>query len=384
MARFCALLALALLIAAAAFPDVASTPAAAKKASSRQAPAADSSGDGAAEQGAAKKKTANPAEIEKQLDAIERSLEDKSDHAVQQLTGLLASTRLPPRFMARALYLRGSAYRKQGKPAQAIADLTSALWLKGGLGDADRKIALAARAQAYREAGLTELAEADAKKSGKPLAEPAARQAQAAQPRSESVPRESTPQVASERKAATASEANPASQSGGLAGFFSNLFGGQAAAPPRSGSASASAGASRADPYVAPGQSRQVAIGEAWTTSAEIERSANSQRPAAARREAPIKTATVKPEAATRAEGGYRLQVAAMRSRKEAQALVARLKKSHAALLGPREPEVDESVLGNMGTFYLVRIGPFADAGQPSALCPQMRGLGLDCLVVTD
>jgi len=29
------------------------------------------------------------------------------------------------------------AYRQQKKPAQAIAGLTSALWLKGGLGEAD-------------------------------------------------------------------------------------------------------------------------------------------------------------------------------------------------------------------------------------------------------
>ena len=56
--------------------------------------------------------------------------------------------------MAKALYVRGMAYKKQSKPGLAISDLTSALWLKNGLGDADQKSAIAERAEAYRLAGL--------------------------------------------------------------------------------------------------------------------------------------------------------------------------------------------------------------------------------------
>ena len=47
--------------------------------------------------------------------------------------------------MAKALFYRGVAYRQQRKPAQAISDLTSALWLKGGLGGSDRADALQQR-----------------------------------------------------------------------------------------------------------------------------------------------------------------------------------------------------------------------------------------------
>ena len=64
--------------------------------------------------------------------------------------------------MAKALFYRGVAYRQQKLPAQAIADLTSALWLKGGLGGNDRADALRQRTSAYQEAGLAE--------SGEPLA----------------------------------------------------------------------------------------------------------------------------------------------------------------------------------------------------------------------
>ena len=58
--------------------------------------------------------------------------------------------------MAKALLYRGIAYRQQKKPAQAIADLTSALWLKGGLAEADRSDALKQRTSAYQEAGLAD------------------------------------------------------------------------------------------------------------------------------------------------------------------------------------------------------------------------------------
>ena len=74
--------------------------------------------------------------------------------------------------MAKALYLRGVAYRQQGKPAQAISDLTSALWLKGGLADSDRADAIKQRTAAYGDAGLTETGEAVA-------AAPAAKERQA-------------------------------------------------------------------------------------------------------------------------------------------------------------------------------------------------------------
>lgn len=80
----------------------------------------------------------------------------KADQAVAQLTAAIGDGKLPPQQMAKALYVRGLAQRKLGKPALAISDLTSALWMKGGLSDSDRAEAQSARTSAYREAGLSE------------------------------------------------------------------------------------------------------------------------------------------------------------------------------------------------------------------------------------
>ena len=77
------------------------------------------------------------------------------------------------------------------------------------------------------------------------------------------------------------------------------------------------------------------------------------------------------------------MQVAAVRSREEADLLVARLLSEHGGALGGRDPQVDEAGIGNMGTFYRVRVGPYADAKEPKQLCGTL-GNGFDCLVVTN
>jgi cell division septation protein DedD len=81
--------------------------------------------------------------------------------------------------------------------------------------------------------------------------------------------------------------------------------------------------------------------------------------------------------------GRYRLQVAAVRSQAEAQALAERVRQKHGAVLGALRTEIDQTVVGNMGTLYRVRLGPFTDSNEPRALCAKLKGDGLDCLVVT-
>ncbi|MEQ1653262.1 MAG: SPOR domain-containing protein, partial [Hyphomicrobium sp.] len=78
----------------------------------------------------------------------------KFQPAIDQLSGALRGGGLGSPEMAKALYVRGLAYKKLSKPGLAISDLTSALWLKNGLGEADQKAAIAERAEAYRMAGL--------------------------------------------------------------------------------------------------------------------------------------------------------------------------------------------------------------------------------------
>src|SRR5262249_11908352 len=96
-----------------------------------------------------------PAEAQRSIEHAGKLLEaGKTEQAVQALSATLAAGNLPPSVMAKALLLRGTAYRQQKKPAQAISDFTSALWLKGGLSETDRADGLRQRAAAYQEAGL--------------------------------------------------------------------------------------------------------------------------------------------------------------------------------------------------------------------------------------
>ncbi|MFQ5625843.1 MAG: hypothetical protein ACE5FM_04225, partial [Methyloligellaceae bacterium] len=62
--------------------------------------------------------------------------------------------------VAKALYQRGIAYEQTGRPAQAIADITNALFIEG-LPEADRAKAYLGRGRAYEAVGMNELARKD-------------------------------------------------------------------------------------------------------------------------------------------------------------------------------------------------------------------------------
>ncbi len=83
----------------------------------------------------------------------------KYDAAVRQLSATINSDSAAPSDAAKALYLRGIAYRKMGEPARAVADLGAAIWL--GLPQDDKIKALVNRGLAYRAAGLSKEAEAE-------------------------------------------------------------------------------------------------------------------------------------------------------------------------------------------------------------------------------
>ncbi len=94
-------------------------------------------------------------------------------------------------------------------------------------------------------------------------------------------------------------------------------------------------------------------------------------------------TSDAAPVARSAPSGKFRLQVAAVRSRSEADALAGLVVGRHGEQLGGRQPEVDEAVIGSMGTFYRVRLGPYANAKEPEQLCVALRSDGFDCLVVS-
>ncbi|HJZ42796.1 MAG TPA: SPOR domain-containing protein [Hyphomicrobiaceae bacterium] len=334
----------------------------------------------------AKKKKQDPVEAQRAIDAASRQLEaGKADQAVVALSTTLAGGNLPPALMAKALLYRGIAYRQQKKPAQAIADLTSALWLKGGLGDSDRRDALRQRSSAYQEAGLTETGEAIA-----PAVPPTMAQAPSApSPQAQAPAATRTASAAKTWGAETtwlpteppAARPAPAQQSSGW-DLFANLFGGSPSPAPV-----APAPAAKAPAAVAPTTVAAAPI-ERAEPAPVVRRQAEPRAPAASgwsnntqvqSGATPVVTGALP----AKPEGKFRIQVGIVRTQGEADALAAKVKQEHGALLAAREMEIDQAVVGNMGSFYRVRVGPFATQQETNVICARLKGTGLDCLVVT-
>jgi cell division protein FtsN len=91
-----------------------------------------------------------------------------------------------------------------------------------------------------------------------------------------------------------------------------------------------------------------------------------------------------KPKTLIATKGKYKIHIAALRSRAEAEALAQQLVAQHGADLSNHVPSVDEAVIGSMGTFYRVRVGGYASQEEPRGVCNKLRSSGLDCLVVTN
>jgi cell division septation protein DedD len=293
---------------------------------------------------ASAKKKQDPADAQRAIEAALKQLQaGRTEQAVQAVSATLAGGNLPPAILAKALYVRGMAYRQQRKPAQAVSDLTSALWLKGGLGSDDRAGAIKERAAAYADAGLSDRGEPN---------------------------RAETP-------AKTASS-----------NWLGNLFGASGgsdppAPPPKAPPPPpAQAPAQKAD--AAP-SARTPAAASGWSSKTQVQadRPALAAAPAARPAKAPEPPPRAPTEApAARLEGKHLVQLGAVRTEAEAQALAAKAKREHAAMLASRQSSIDKAVFGNMGAFYRVRFGPFASAQETQAVCAKLQGSGLDCMPV--
>jgi tetratricopeptide (TPR) repeat protein len=279
---------------------------------------------------------------------------------------------LPNEQMARLLYYRGLTYRKQDKPALAISDLNGALWMKGGLSDAERQDAVKSRALAYNSAGVADV--------------PPVPQSAFAHAPTTSAPGSSAgapPQTAAVASApASAAPAAPTPQGGsggGVTGFFSNLFSGSIFGGGSSDQGQVTTASISQPPPPAEaggwGGTTEVAAAHPSARAPEIASPFVTQVAAVDSQPAPAPRAS--------ASGKYRLQVASVRTRSEAEALAGLVVGRHGEQLGGRQPEVDVATVGSMGTFYRVRLGPYASAKEPEKLCDVLRSDGFDCLIVT-
>lgn len=104
---------------------------------------------------------------------------------------------------------------------------------------------------------------------------------------------------------------------------------------------------------------------------------AESTPPAAPAPSAPAETVT-----AVAPPGGYRIQLASVRTESEATSEWLRLRRRHADLLGPLEPDISRVELGDRGIWYRVRSAAFGDETKAKAVCSALRDRKVDCLVV--
>jgi SPOR domain len=397
----------------------------------------------------------------------------KYDVAVRQFSATINSDNVAPPEAAKALYLRGIAYRKLNQPSRAIADFGAAMWL--GLPEGDRVKALVNRGLAYQSAGLAKEGEADitlARNSGSGevdqlIAEGGGSAEGAASiaafstsvtPGSQgpNAQAAATPAVETPARTASASSqwtttgsaetAEGASSGSRVSRWWSSLTGSSSSEQP-----AASAPAETAAPTSAPakppsapstGWGAQTQAGEAaaaartpppapsggWgaqtqqTAGATVptspppavssspkapstgwgaqtqggetvvasdaspsqsrwsrwfSKSAEAEVPAA-----PPAAATAAPAPATPSGRGFQLQLANSRSEAEAQALWKKVSSENQEVAGA-SPVIEKVDIGNFGTFYSLKIGPFPDKAESLKVCNALKRNAIDCSLVT-
>jgi cell division septation protein DedD len=96
----------------------------------------------------------------------------------------------------------------------------------------------------------------------------------------------------------------------------------------------------------------------------------------------PAEVASTPPAASAPASGGYRIQLAAVRSHDAAEKEWARLLKANKDLLGKLKLTVAQANLGARGTFYRVQGGPVGDRQAATDLCAKLKARNVSCIIV--
>ncbi|MGH6802747.1 MAG: SPOR domain-containing protein [Methyloceanibacter sp.] len=344
----------------------------------------------------------------------------KYDAAVRQLSAAINSDSASSGDAAKALYLRGIAYRKMGEPARAAADLGAAIWL--GLPEPDKLKALVNRGLAFQAAGLSKEGEAElaaARKAGGSRAvddliaegggapEGAAAiaafatevrpetqgGASASAPAVRNEPAEPPTRTANASPSAwstsVAGEQQQSSSGGGnrLTRWFGSVTGSSSASAPPPEPAPAPQAATP-PPKLTPPAPSAAAASSSWSTTTDTQdASAGSSGGESKSRWARLfnrsadATPQAQPAPSPSAGGAYRLQLATSRSEEEANALWKKVSQNQ-GLAGVR-PEIAKVEIGSFGTFYSLKIGPFPDKAESLKVCNALKRSGIDCSPAT-
>lgn len=79
--------------------------------------------------------------------------------------------------------------------------------------------------------------------------------------------------------------------------------------------------------------------------------------------------------------GSHVVQIGAFRSQGEADGQWAKLQDKLGAFLDGKSRDVEVADLGAKGTYYRLRVGPFASASEAKTYCASLKERGTDCLI---
>ena len=368
----------------------------------------------------------------------------KYEAAIRQLSATVNDEDATPGQAAKAMYLRGIAYRKAGQPGRAIADLGAALWL--GLPTSDKVRALVNKGLAYKAAGLSsqgdaELAQARKVSSSSEVdkliaedggaavasADPSTFATEANSERSSSgssvwsrlipsiggstsgpppppapaAPEPSETQTAAAAPASgwSASVSDEAAEPSGnaVSRWFGSIGGDSAPAPapapaaanpipaPRTATAPSTTAApnTTSAPKAAAAPTAAPPSAASWAANTETQKVSSNEGGSTAFGRLFSRSSDPAPAAAPAGSGnGYTVQLANSRSQAEAQALWKQVQRSNGQLASAA-PQIEKVDIGSFGTFYSLKIGPFADQADGTKLCNALKRSGTDCSVVS-
>lgn len=144
----------------------------------------------------------------------------------------------------------------------------------------------------------------------------------------------------------------------------------QQPAPPRASGSTGSGTAAGSGTYVWPSD-----VGEGASRSAP-------PRPEAAKTGETKTAYALPPAAAPSGSGAFLVQLAAVSTPEQAQAAWSRLRGNNGDLLAGLSPSYARTDLGSKGVVYRLRAGPVQGETRARALCAQLSGRNVDCMVV--
>ena len=105
----------------------------------------------------------------------------------------------------------------------------------------------------------------------------------------------------------------------------------------------------------------------------------------AAPKPAPVKVASADPEPvaapAAVSGGAFVVQVSSQKTQADAMTAWQAVQRKFGAVVGGMKPSIKKAEVGDRGTFYRVRVGPWGTSAEAAAFCSKLKAAGGDCVI---